>query len=252
MKRIVVILSVVAASVIVGCTQPAASMERKINGRSASELFPDPKVAALAKAACSGDEKTVARQIAAGANPNAVGNERAVPLLWAIRCRNLRGVEALLDGGANPNQLLGGDFSVVYAAAQEPVEILKALLNHGGDPNAGSKESERSALMSAMSMGIHDDKWANYYAILEAGADINRVYGTYNTISIFAADMAQYDKLAELLDRGYNYDLSNLGAHVQVRAIRPDLEPKRAKVKAMLEARGVQFPVPSQARGTSS
>lgn len=74
--------------------------------------------------------------------------------------------------------------------------------------------------------------------------DINLVYGSYNTIAIFAADMAQYDKVAELLDLGYNHDLMTLGAHVQARAIRPDLEPKRAKVKAMLEARGVKFRVP--------
>lgn len=151
------ILSTVAALLAVACGQPGMTMERKINGKTASELFSDPKVAALATAACSGDEKAVARQIAAGVNPNTVGNERAVPLLWAIRCHNLRGVEALLDSGADPNQLLGGDFSVMYAAAQEPVELLKILLRHGGDPNAYSKESGKSALMLAMSMGFNEN-----------------------------------------------------------------------------------------------
>ena len=132
----------------------------------------------------------------------------------------------------------------MYAAAQEPVIFLKMLLKHGGDPNAGSVESGKSALMLAMSMGFHEDNWDNYYALLEAGSDVNRVYGSYNTIAIFAADMAQYDKLAELLDRGYNRDLTALGAHVQARSIQHDLESSRAKVKAMLEERGVGFPVP--------
>jgi len=251
MKHIAFILSAVAASVAVGCVQPAASMERKISGKTASELFPDPQLAALAKAACSGNAKDVASKIAGGANPNAVGNERAVPLLWAIRCHSVRGVEALLDGGADPNQPLGGDFSPVYVAAQEPVEILRLLLKHDGDPSAGSKESDRSALIEAMSIGIHEGRWDNYYALLEAGADINRVYGPYNTVAIYAADMAQYDKLAELLARGYNHDLAGLERRLQLRVIRPDLEPKRARVKAMLEARGVNFPVPPiQARGT--
>lgn len=234
----------VATVLAVGCAQPAASMGLKIFGKSAGDLFPDPKVAALARAACAGDERGVARQIAAGVDPNTVGEERAVPLVWAIACRNVRGVEALLKGGADPNQLLGDDFTPVYAAAQGPVDILKMLLKYGGDPNAGSKESGGSALIEAMSMGINDGGWKNYYALLEAGADINRVYKPYNTIAIFAATTAQYDKLAELLDRGYDRDLTYLGGAVQAIAIRADLEPKRARVKAMLEARGVKFPVP--------
>jgi hypothetical protein len=219
-------------------------MERRINGKTAGELFSNPEVAALARAACSGDVKEMASLIAAGVNPNSVGGENAVPLLWAVRCHNVRGIEALLDGGADPNKMLGGDYSVVYAAAQEPVEILKVLLKHGGDPSAGSEESDRSALMEAMSMGINERGWENYYALLEAGADINRDYGSFGTIATFAATMAQYDKLAELLDRGYNHDLIDLGATLQAVVIQPKFEPGRAKVKAMLEARGVKFPVP--------
>jgi hypothetical protein len=244
MKSKALILSAVAVLAAVGCAQGAVFMEKKIFGKTAGDLFPDAKVADLARAACSGNEREVARLISAGANPNSVGNERAVPLLWAIRCHNIRGVEALLKAGANPNQLLGGDSTPMYEAAQEPNEILKVLLNHGGDPSAGSKRSRRSALIEAMSMGINDGGWRNYYTLLDAGADINMEYGPGDTIAVFAADMAQYDKLAELLDRGYNRDLMWLGGSVQSRVIRPDLEPKRARVRVMLEARGVKFPVP--------
>jgi hypothetical protein len=57
--------------------------------------------------------------------------------------------------------------------------------------------------------------------------------------------MAQFEKLEELLSMGYDRDLTWLGRAVEARSgnIKKDLEPERAKAQAMLEARGVKFPI---------
>lgn len=100
------------------------------------------------------------------------------------------------------------------AAADRNVEYLRLLLAHGGDPNARDDDSPWSALRIAFSLGLQYDDWTSYYILLDAGADIN-ADGPGGTIAEFAAHLNQWDKVAELLERGYHHDLSSLRRSVQ-------------------------------------
>ncbi len=223
-------------------------MDHRLHGKSAEDVFPEPGVAILARAACDGDEAAVSRAVKRGAEPNSVGFEGLTPLFWAVSCKNLRGVEALLRAGADPNHIAAkAQFSpVYYAVTINSPETLKVLLTHGGDPDTMDLQTRKTVLWQALSIGADERGWDCWYALLDAGADINRTDGAHNTIATDAEALGQFDKVAELLERGYTYDLTDLGRGAEIRVIapnHPEAEWQR-KVKAMLEQRGVHFPVP--------
>lgn len=244
-----VVLTLLALSTEASC------MEYRVAGRTAAEYFPSPADGALAKAACAGDTAAVIREIRGGANPNGVGADGGTPLFWALSCKNIRGMEALLKNGADPNYQLprgAAAFSPVFAAAGiEDPAILALLLRFRGDPNSTGDGGETSALERAFGLGIElsngtvDGRhggWENYYALLDAGADINR--GEKNaSIAEHAAYTNRFDKVAELLDRGYDTRLENLMEIAQAAYLGPAdtvQGPWRAKVMAILKKRGVQ------------
>ena len=120
--------------------------EHAMWGYTAAGLFSNANVAALARAACTGDADGVRNAVRGGVDPNSFGaegsgpggvSETVTPLLWAIDCGNLEGIEALLTAGADPNQREQfGATSVTVAADNRDPRILSMLLAHGGDPNA--------------------------------------------------------------------------------------------------------------------
>lgn len=206
-----------------------------------SDVFEGAQNIVLAQAACLGDTEAVTAALQAGANPNASGREGMTPVRWALRCGSLSGMEELLRAGGDP---VPG--AVMDAARVGNADFLRVLLRAGADPNARDEEGPWSALRIAFSMGLQDKGWEGYYALLDAGANINTA-DPGGTIAEFAAALNQYDKVAELLDRGYSHDLNELGLYVQrvERAAMPpgQFEPAM-RVRAMLEDRGVRFPVP--------
>jgi uncharacterized protein len=238
-----------AVMIMVG-TQTAGCSEHTVGGLTAKQAFPDPKLAELASAACVGDTGRIARALREGASPNGLGKQGSTPLFWAIHCENLQGIEALLNAGANPNYKMPGHFTATYVAAGmwNPAP-LKILLKHGADPNTFYDDaSEKTALREALTVGLDGHGFDNYYALLEAGADINRADSVGNTIATWAVALGAFDKVEELLKRGYKYDLVDLGRNVQIRLIDPARFPEQAAAKAriieMLKQRGVHFPVP--------
>lgn len=219
-------------------------MEHKVGDKTAEEVFGATALAQLAKAACNGDPAGIAAALREGADVNGHGQEGMTPLLWALSCDNVRGIEALLEAGANPNQPVGSCTAVYLAATRHDPGPLHTLLRHGGDANAFDTETGMTALQEAFSLGLHELGWENYDALL-AKADINRADERSWTIATEAAAMGRFDKVAQLLERGYARDLPNLGRMVQLRVVdSKEDQAWQAKVRQMLEARGVRFPVP--------
>ena len=222
----------------------------------ANAVFSDPRVAALARAACAGDLHDILRQLRLGADANFIGKDGLTPLFWAQGCRNKVGMEALLKAGANPNYALpfvdghpprGGISAVWKAATLEDPSFLNLLLKHGGDPNAVDQLGGTSALARAFDFGLASHTWDNYYTLLNAGADINRAYGGI-TIAYRAAALNQFDKVVELVHRGYRGDLMQLGGLAQSAMLYPG-DPQlvwRTRLVELLKSKGVQFPVISE------
>ncbi len=232
--------------------------------RSLNESFSDPVVRDLAQAACAGDAGGVAAALKKGASANAPGPWNDTPLTWAVSCGNLGGVEILLTAGANPSfkapekaltqqdaEKLGiwppeprpiYGFSAVYVAAgMDNTDILSVLLHKGGDPNSYEGDAaDRSALQRALSLGVHQRKWANYDLLLSAGANIEQANSVGATIADWAVALGAMDKVEELLHRGYKYDLSRLLRSVEIRMVfDPNQVAAKARVIDLLRAKGV-------------
>jgi len=86
----------------------------------------------------------------------------------------------------------------------------------------------------------------NFDLLLEHGANINDADLVGNTAATAAVATGRFDIVAELLNRGYDYQLRGLGRDVQGRFVPANSDAAREKtiVIQMLEARGVKFPVP--------
>jgi ankyrin repeat protein len=223
----------------------------RIAGQTASSVFKAPHLAELAEAACKGDVEAVGRAVQAGADPNGLSVDGGTPMLWAVYCDNPIGVQALLNVGADPNLKARQKYSatLVAAAAEDPA-VLRVILDSRGDPNTDDR-SNWSGLRLAFLQGTTKDRWENYYSLLDHGADVNRLGPDGTTIAFDAAAAGRFDKVEELLSRGYSRDLEWLGATVQNRRLAPT-DPQnayRAKVVAMLEQKGVRFPIPPLHRG---
>lgn len=247
----------------------AAGPALAMGGEGPSKLFPNPRQAALEEAVCKGRTAAVAAVVEAGADPNSTesdavdeeGNSRGVtPLIWAIYCHRRASVEALLAAGADPNRPASYGQTAVTVAAEGPDNaILPLLLQHGGDPNAQS--NRETALELALVRGAEqqgrgetpDRAWANWRALLAAGADIDRPNGLHHPLMFYATAHDRYDKAVELIERGDRSDPVELGRSLTMYLDFLDRMPARSvaaqkpwvdKVKAYLDQQGVHLPVP--------
>ena len=202
---------------------------------SAENVFHERELVQLARAACEGDVAEIKRAVLNGADVNGRGNEQVTPLVWALKCRNLNGVTALLASGADPNQrVLDGRSPVWLAATFDDSSFLKALAANGGSLSGQREDRNTSALLGAISAGFEHDYWDNYYFVLASGIDINVRYGPEPGISAAekAAALARFDKVLELIERGYDKNLDRLEMITKGRVI--DEASDQAKLKEQL------------------
>jgi hypothetical protein len=170
---------------------------------------------------------------------NALGHypEDVSPLSTAVLCDDRAGVDAALAGRADPNlREPGGLTPVLIAAALSREEILRKLLAAGGDPDAYESDTGQLALAYALAAGVHHQDWRAYDTLLDK-ADINAGGGKVTPIGDWAVTLGQFDRVAELLDRGYRKDLSGLAWTLERRSAGDAGEARDkalAKVRALI------------------
>ncbi|NUO77563.1 MAG: ankyrin repeat domain-containing protein [Lysobacter sp.] len=167
---------------------------------SAQDIFPDPKVAALAEAIAEGDVAAI-RTLATGVDLSARGDKQVTLLQWALLNQRLDSLKALLDAGADPKQPgVDGDTVLHMAAAANDASYLTELLARGGDPNVRNPESGAGPLRAAL-MG---EREAQFRALLAAGADPNLADRLGNTPLHIAGQINEPARALDLLQAGSN------------------------------------------------
>lgn len=191
----------------------SSCMAKEIDGMTSKDIFDDTSTRALADAACNGKTSKIKKHLSSDANINDVGFQGTTPLLWALFCENIKGVDFLLQNGADPNHKADKNISAVtIAATYDDPKFLKAVLEAGGDPNAEHQNTtgDGSALKLAFKNAIYSDDWSKFELLLEKGADINRPSSDGQGIARYALIWGRYCKILEMFERDYSYKLPNL------------------------------------------
>lgn len=238
-----------------GCTASSA--------QGAGQYF-EGKALALATASERGDAAEVQRLMKSdGVDPDVEFAKRdGIPLLaWPLRARNLEGLRAMLDNGADPNarqvrEVDGKAFkfnnAMVYAVRLEDPAFLQLLLKHGGDPNTRTSGGE-SLLFQAF---INGNQWKNVQQLVEAGARVNdNNLGQADTVLSWYTARGGFDAAYWLLEHGADPTISApaaAGSNGPARQMMvediyweittPDLLPWQKKSQAWLIARGIERP----------
>ena len=128
-----------------------------------------------------------------GSNPNAI-IQGAIPLLPAIENGDVEIVRALLEAGADPN--LNRASLLKSAACVGNAEIIKLLIEHGCDTSRRTHPSSSSALNDAARRGHLEA----IRVLLNAGADVNAYSDKPSDVSpLESASSRGYKDCVELL-----------------------------------------------------
>lgn len=132
-----------------------------------NDAFSSPELAPLSDAVARGDAAEIRRQLER-VDADAPGSDGSTLLLAAIASGQLASVEALLQGGADPNRPgPRGDTAVHAAAFSGKPELLRLVLEHGGDVDARNPQTGTTPLVQALLSPRADQ----YRVLLDAGAD---------------------------------------------------------------------------------
>ena len=163
------------------------------------EIFPDPYVAALAEALAEGADSARIRDLAKGVDLAATGDKHVTLLQWALLHRNLEGMQALLDAGADPAQPgMDGDTAVHFACMLEDPRFLQALLAHGADPDAANGDTGAAPLRAA----LVTEREEQFRMLLAAGADPDHADRMGNTPLHVAGLINEPRRALDLLNAG--------------------------------------------------
>jgi hypothetical protein len=233
-----------ALSLNSACAQEKLTMSAAAPAVNVNQIFPDPAVARLAEAAARGDRRRVA-ELAPGVNLAAQGDDGVTLLQWALLNKSADGMEALLDAGANPNQVgLDGDTVVHLAAMADDSRYLTILLARGADPNVPHGETRATPLRDA----LIGEREPQFRALLAAGADPNRADRMGNTPLHVAGQINEPARALDLLNAGADPAARNLqNATFQrylfmtrVSLLNAETRRDREAVQAWLTARGIE------------
>lgn len=208
----------------------------KAGGMTASQIFGDAKVVALAHAIEHEDLQAITQAVEHGADIRAQGIHGESLLHWASLKPNVQAatIEHLLKLGADPNAALTKiNYSALQiAAGGTRPDILELMLKYGGNPNVQATNG-RTPLQEAISSQFE----VNVKILFKYGADPNLGHACLSTVS-----SARFDFTALLLQHGLTKDLPLCRRYIEGRNVGKEyLETleQRVKVLQMLEERGV-------------
>ncbi len=134
-----------------------------------NDAFSSPELSPLADAVRRGDAVEIRRQLES-VPADSPGRDGDTLLMAAIRNGRLASVEALLEGGADPDRANArGETPVLAAAFSDDPDILRAVLQHGGAVDARNARTGATPLMQA----LLSPNAEQYEVLLDAGADPN-------------------------------------------------------------------------------
>jgi ankyrin repeat protein len=153
----------------------------------------------LLEAAEAADRATALRLLAEGANPNAVGPDGTTAIMYAAANDDIELVRALIKAGADvklKNEF--GTSAITEAAIVGSAPVLEALLKAGADPNTRNPEGETPLMAVARSGKVEAAR-----ALLDARADVNarESWGGQSAL-MWAAAQSQAEMVKLLASRG--------------------------------------------------
>lgn len=229
----------------------ASACAVQIGSQSIHQTFTDPKVIELTEAAVADNADKVTQLAKSGANVNAIGKNGTTPLMWALYARKHKGTEALLRAGANPNLVMpiknshGEDIphtAMYYVSQGEDAELLRLVLQYGGNPNDATDGKVRNR---PLSLAATEGRIDNMKLLISAGADVN----AHDEFDDSAAEnaigaRANYEGVVLLLEHGYNFNLPSLAKSISIikLPVNDSQYPWREKAISILKERGVEVP----------
>lgn len=184
-------------------------------------------VNALYLACENGNPAMIDRLLKAGADVNAtVLMNGETPLMIASRVGNPKGVELLLAKGADVNakENLRSTTAIMWAAEQNHPEVVKLLASRGADVNGQSKvnvwekqyglnarvkEGGNTGGLTPLILAAREGALDSVAALLEAGADVNKVAGDESSAMMVAVQNGHYKLATLLLEKGTNPNIQN-------------------------------------------
>ncbi len=130
----------------------------------------DPVSLRLARAVAAGNSGRIARVVADGADPNAVGTDWITMAQWAIEAHSPDGLRALLDAGAHRDRLGRAGRAPLHDAARQPdPRYVAILLAAGADPDVRVAHVRTTPLRETWLASVP----ATFEALAAGGADLD-------------------------------------------------------------------------------